>query len=194
MIIHSVFKEPDGTDKFRPDVAERLAESEAFVNPTLHVFRARAWEMEKLALKRPLSKNEIKLFDEHRRNFDQRLLDCSKMMEMGVKVITGSDSSWGDYKLGNTIHETECVNMAGYSVSQSFNSVTLGAAKALGMDDIVGSLEAGKKADMVVIKGNPLQEIGNLRNIHEVIFDGNIIDRGSKDSNKVYIQSPPSIN
>ena len=171
-----------------------MAESEAFVNPTLHVFRARAWEMEKLALKRPLSKNEIKLFDEHRRNFDQRLLDCSKMMEMGVKVITGSDSSWGDYKLGNTIHETECVNMAGYSVSQSFNSVTLGAAKALDMDDIVGSLEAGKKADMVVIKGNPLQEIGNLRNIHEVIFDGNIIDRGSKDSNKVYIQSPPSIN
>jgi len=194
MVIHAVFKEPDGTDKFRPNIAERLAEAQVYVNPTLHVFRARAWEMERLALKRALSKNEIKLLDSHRRNFDQRLIDCSKMMEMGVKVITGSDSSWGDYKIGNTIHETECIYMAGYSASQSFHSVTLGAAKALDMDNIVGSLEVGKKADMVVVEGNPLEEIGNLRNIHEVIFDGNIIDRGSKDSNKVYIQSAPSNN
>ena len=191
MVIHGVFKEPDGTDKFREDVAERLAESRAFVNPTLHVFRARAWEMEKLGLQRKLTKNEIKLFDQHRRNFDQRLIDCSKMIEMGVKVITGSDSSWGDYKLGNTIHETECINMAGYSNFQSFQSVTLEAAKALDMDNSVGSLEVGKKADMVVIKGDPLEDIGNLRNVFEVIFNGEIINRGSKDSNMSYIQSPP---
>ena len=59
------------------------------------------------------------------------------------------------------------------------------------MDNSVGSLEVGKKADMVVIKGDPLEDIGNLRNVFEVIFNGEIINRGSKDSNMSYIQSPP---
>ena len=55
MIIHCVFKEPDGSDRFRPDVAERLAEQGAYVNPTLHVMRARGWALGYVHERRPLT-------------------------------------------------------------------------------------------------------------------------------------------
>ena len=43
MIIHCAFKDGDGTDNFRQDIAERIGEKGVFVNPTLHVGRSSAW-------------------------------------------------------------------------------------------------------------------------------------------------------
>lgn len=49
---------------------------------------------------------------------DPKLLDVAschlaRLIEMGLKIITGSDSSWGHYKLGKTVYETECLVQAG---------------------------------------------------------------------------------
>ena len=102
MIIHCVFKEPDDTDVFRYDIAERIGEQGTYVNPTLHVGRAVNWALEHKKADRGLTPAERKMLDEGYRSFDRRLEDCRRMIEMGLRVITGSDSSWGSYQLGNT--------------------------------------------------------------------------------------------
>ena len=79
-------------------------------------------------------------------NYEARLEHCRKMIAMGLKVITGSDASWSDYKLGNTAYETECLVAAGMSPAQGVVSVTGDAATALGIDDVTGTLEEGKEA------------------------------------------------
>jgi imidazolonepropionase-like amidohydrolase len=49
---------------------------------------------------------------------------------------------------------------------------TINGAKLLGIDRDVGTLETGKAADLVVLAGNPLQSIGDIRKIETVFKDG----------------------
>ena len=191
MIIHCVFKEPDGSDNYRADVAERIGERGAFVNPTLHVVRSRNWVLQRKQQSEGLSAEEQARLDEGLRNFDARVEDTRRMIDLGLNVITGSDSSWGDYQLGNTVYETECLTFAGYSDIEGVVSVTRDAAKALGVDDIVGTLEPGKEADIIVVDGDPANNINDLWNVDEVFLAGERIDRGSPESLAAVRQLPP---
>ena len=192
MIIHCVFKEPDDSDVFRYDVAERIGEQEAYVNPTLHVGRSGNWALEHKKADRGLTPAEQTTLDEGYRSLDRRLEDCRRMIEMGLKVITGSDSSWGNYQLGNTPYEAECLVMAGYSPMQALLSVTRDSAASIGMDDRVGTLEPGKEADVIVVDGNPAEDIDALWNVVDVFFGGRRVDRGSVQSRAGIRQPPPS--
>ena len=191
MIIHCVYKEPDNTDNFRADVAERIGEQGAYVNPTLQVGRAHIWSLlEKSQRDGGLSDVEIADLDASKRELDSRLDQNRRMIEMGVKVITGSDSSWGDYQLGNTVYETELLIEAGYSNRQGVMSVTRWAAEALGVDAEVGTLEAGKQADILVVNGDPIADIDALWDVADVYFRGARVDRGSEASLAAVRQTP----
>ena len=191
MIIHCVFKEADGTDSFRKDVADRIIEQGTFVNPTLHVLRVRAWDLEEKRQRQGLTTAEGQLLDEHRRDFDIRLEHCRRLIEMGAKVVTGSDSSWGDYMLGNTPYETECLVMAGYSPMQGVVSVTSLSAASLDINGDVGALEPGKVADIIAVDGDPSEDISALWNVADVFSSGQRVDRGSPESLAPLRQHPP---
>jgi imidazolonepropionase-like amidohydrolase len=191
MIIHCVYKDGDGTDTFRQDIADRIGEKGVYVNPTLHVGRSGRWKLEHKKAAQGLTPEETVTLEATYRNNEVRLEDSRKMIEMGLKVITGSDSSWGDYQLGNTVYETELLVEAGYTPMQGVHSVTSDAAKALGLDDLVGTLEAGKEADIIIVDGDPSQDINALWNVDEVFFAGEVVDRGSFDS-KTTVRQPPA--
>ena len=191
MIIHCTFQESDGSDRFREDVAEKIGRQGAFVNPTLHIARARIWALERLKESRALTPAEQASLDASRRNFERRIEDCRRLIEMGLKVITGSDSSWSDYQLGNTVYEAECLVMAGYSPGQAVVSVTGQAAVSLGIGETTGTLEAGKEADVIVVDGDPTKDIGALWNVVEVFLAGRRVERGSEESLAATRQLPP---
>ncbi|HIB35207.1 MAG TPA: hypothetical protein EYO26_02050 [Dehalococcoidia bacterium] len=208
MIIHCNFDNEKGESKFNEKLAEKIAKKGAFVNPTLHVGRARLWN---LAIgknpslgggenKRRLSSSirsdrkdilEARL-DAAKLSLENKLDHCRQMIDMGLKVITGSDSSWGDYSLGNTFHETELLVESGYSNYEGLKSVTINAAMALGLGDTAGSIAKGKSADFAILKSNPLDDIKNLSSVEEVFLMGQHIDRGSDESNKTYSQIKPA--
>lgn len=191
MIIHCIFQEPDGSNNFREDIAEQIVTQGAYVNPTLHVFRSSIWKLMLKHEDQGLSTAEQLELDEMRRGFDERLEHCARLLKMGAKVITGSDSSWGNYLLGNTPYETECLAMAGMSDSDAVYSVTNDSAKSLNMDDLVGSIEPGKQADLIVIDGDPTQKITTLWNVSEVFLGGDKIERGSDESLSAVRQHRP---
>ena len=208
MIIHCNFDNEKGESKFNEKLAEKIAKKGAFVNPTLHVGRARLWN---LAIgknpslgggenKKRLSSSirsdrkdilEARL-DAAKLSLENKLDHCRQMIDMGLKVITGSDSSWGDYSLGNTFHETELLVESGYSNYEGLKSVTINAAMALGLGDTAGSIAKGKSADFAILKSNPLDDIKNLSSVDEVFLMGQHIDRGSDESNKTYSQIKPA--
>ena len=191
MIIHCIFQEPDGSNNFREDIAEQIVAQQAYVNPTLHVFRSSIWKLMLKHEDQGLSTAEQIELDEMRRGFDERLEHCARLLKMGAKVITGSDSSWGNYLLGNTPYETECLVMAGMSDSNAVHSVTNDSAKSLNMDDLVGSIEPGKQADIIVIDGDPTKKITTLWNVSEVFLGGDKIERGSDESLSAVRQHRP---
>ncbi len=192
MIIHCIFHDERGDRDFRESVAERIGNQGAFVNPTLHVSRSKVWLTQLKKEAEGLTPEEAAAFDQDRRQFDGRIEDASRMIDMGLKVITGSDSSWGDYQLGNTVSEIECLSMAGYSPMKCVTSVTSEAAKALGVDDTVGTLEPGKEADVIVVDGNPAEDVEALWRIREVFLGGRLVERGSDESIETLRQPQPS--
>ena len=193
MIIHCTYNEPDGEVNFREDVAERIGEQGAYVNPTLQVGQARIWSLIQKSREIGLTDEDRIDLDDAKRELDTRLEHNRRMIEMGLKVITGSDSSWGDYQLGNTVYETELLVHAGYSYMQGLMSVTSKAAEALGVDDIVGTLEPGKQADILVVDGDPSQDINALWNVGDVFLKGEKVERGSQESLAAVRQLPEEI-
>ncbi|HJO83620.1 MAG TPA: amidohydrolase family protein [SAR202 cluster bacterium] len=183
MIIHCTYRDADGSDNFRQDIAERIGEQGSFVNPTIHVARSSVWAIRRRAERQEkLTRDQQSTLDTGLRNLEQRLEDCRKMIDMGLKVITGSDSSWGDYQLGNTVYETELLVEAGYTPMQGVLSVTSEAAKALGIDSGVGTLEPGKEADIITVDGDPSTDVNALWNVRDVFKAGDRIERGSDES------------
>ena len=193
MIIHCNFRDPDGSHNFRKDIADRIAEQGAYVNPTLQVGRARNWALSRKRDAEGLTPSERERLDESLSNLELHLDDTRRMIDMGLKVITGSDSSWSDYQLGNTVYEAELLVHAGYTAMQGVMSVTSWAAEALGVDAKVGTLEPGKEADVLVVKGDPSVDINDLWNVSDVFFAGEKVERGSEDSLGAVRQQPANI-
>ena len=134
MIIHCYYREADGSDIFREDVAERIGQQGAFVNPTLQVSRATAWELTHKREEQGLTASEQSELEGARSNLDVRLDHTRRMIDLGVKVITGSDSSWSSYQLGNTVYETELLVHAGYTPMQGVplgNKLGSGRARSI---------------------------------------------------------------
>jgi imidazolonepropionase-like amidohydrolase len=61
---------------------------------------------------------------------------------------------------------------AGFTPEQAIQVMTLNSARILGADDRLGSIASGKQADLVVIRGNPVQTPAEIRNIVTVFRKG----------------------
>jgi hypothetical protein len=97
----------------------------------------------------------------------------------GVGLLAGSDSGANEYSVpGFSLHDelAELVS-AGLTPMQALQSATLNAARYLGITDAFGSVEVGKIADLVLLEGNPLQDIRNTRKISAVVVNGEIFGK-----------------
>jgi imidazolonepropionase-like amidohydrolase len=63
---------------------------------------------------------------------------------------------------------------AGLTPFQALQTATINAARALGLDDELGSIEAGKRADLAFVVGDPLQDIRKARDVKRVMRGGHL--------------------
>ena len=81
----------------------------------------------------------------------------------GVKIAMGTDAGTPYNLHGNNAEELEQMAKAGFSPMEAIVAATGSAADLLGLNDRVGTLSPGKQADLLVVRGNPLQDISLLR-------------------------------
>ena len=107
-----------------------------------------------------------------------KVLQLTKIMyDNGVQILSGSDIPNFGLVPGASLHnELELLAEAGIKPLEVIEIATNNGAKALGIDDIVGTIQAEKQADMIVLSANPVENISNTKKIEAVIVDGRFAD------------------
>jgi len=105
-------------------------------------------------------------------------INAKKMSDFGIKLAVGTDAGNPAVFFGPSVHrEMELMVEAGIPPAEVIKAATLNAAEILGKDDRLGTIFKGKLADILVVDGNPMDDIRNTQNIFMVIKNGQVLDR-----------------
>ena len=180
-IIHGSHMEPDGTLRYRPEISERMARDGIFLNPTLHQGRERIWQLERKAQSELLTEAEQSAIDTYYNSWEVKGDFWEKVRTDGVTLVAGSDAAWMHYKLGGTCFQDEITAHVdiGMTPAEAIVSATRDSARSCWIDDEVGTLEKGKQADLLVVHGDPSEDISALKNVVDVFQGGSPVDRGN---------------
>ncbi len=108
-----------------------------------------------------------------RTRLERGLRIVKALFDAGVPIVAGTDEGIP----GHSVHrEIELYVEAGLTPMQALQAATIVPARAMKMDGELGTIEAGKRADMVVLNANPLDAIRNIRSVRWTISDGRVYD------------------
>jgi imidazolonepropionase-like amidohydrolase len=89
--------------------------------------------------------------------------------QAGVPIVAGTDQTVPGFSLDR---ELELYVQAGFTPMEAIQAATLVPARALGMEKDSGTIEAGKRADVILVDGNPLENISDIRKVSAVFAAG----------------------
>jgi imidazolonepropionase-like amidohydrolase len=95
-----------------------------------------------------------------------------KAYKSGVKIAFGTDA--GVFGHGKNGYEFILMNEAGMPVLEAIKSATVNAADLLGQSDLIGSIEAGKAADIIAVPGDPVADVKLMTKVNFVMKDGKV--------------------
>ena len=105
--------------------------------------------------------------------FNVRQQNAARLRESGVRVVVGTDAGASLARFDEAVHvEMEGLVGAGWTPLEAIEAATRGAAFAIGRAADLGTLEAEKLADIIVVQGDPSARISDIRNIEAVFLGG----------------------
>jgi imidazolonepropionase-like amidohydrolase len=194
-------KLPDAIRQFRAEEAEKLfarfVKNKTVVDPTLIAFRsfvdisdpsappdprsryvALSLKKEWQKIAKPVSAEDLA---EMKATVVELREVVRQMNRSGVTLVAGSDIA-GPRIPGFSLHdELVLLVEAGLTPMQALQAATFTPAKVLSKAKDLGSIETGKLADLVLLDGNPLDDIRNTQRIRAVIVNGKLLDRATLD-------------
>ena len=176
MIFHCYLCDPDSSYRFDQDTAQRLADSGIWINPTLYLGWPLRDELRKKRDQERLTEEEEAYLTRTEESERAITYQFNKLTQMGVRLIGGSDAGWSNYRFGDFQGELLAMHNVGLSPMQAILAGTRDAAAAMGLLDSVGTIEAGKEADLLVVEGNPAEDITDLRRVAAVFLGGHRVD------------------
>ncbi len=153
----------------------KAKDMEMFSNPHFLAYYPDNFLQRMLATYRGLDEGAVRA---RRMKGYQNLLRFQKMyVQAGGYVLAGGDTNGGKGP-GNIVHhEMATFAEAGFTPMQVIQSATKWPAETLKVQEKIGTIEAGKLADLVIVNADPLQDVTNLHKIDSVVFDGKVVDR-----------------
>jgi imidazolonepropionase-like amidohydrolase len=170
------------TDEYAMNLFRRFARNGTTYDPCLVAYRTFMQEAVDLAPKdpryAPAAAGRTKMFN--------RFVELVGLMKRaGVQVVTGTDSGIRPETVpypvpvpGSDLHdEMKLFVQGGLTPMEALQSATLLPARILGVADELGTIEAGKEANVLLLDADPLADIANSRTIAAVVFRGVVLDR-----------------
>jgi imidazolonepropionase-like amidohydrolase len=157
---YEVWSKIDIHSKMADSLVKFLVKKKTFVDPTLGAFEYRKKEGN--------DSEDVKL-----QAFNNMKAFTGVLRKGGVRIVLGSHSMIQYAEKGWAYQrEMELFSESGLSNAEIIVACTMENAKFFRIDDRLGSIEKGKIADLVLVKGNPLDNISDARNIQKVMLNG----------------------
>ena len=112
---------------------------------------------------------------------EQSISWTKTMVDAGMLVGLGTDAPYAGIWVGESLHrEMEIwVNESDISPIRTIQAATHDNARIMKIDDRTGSIQPGQEGDLLVVRGNPAENISDTRNIRYVFTNGKLVDRDS---------------
>lgn len=159
------------TDEKAAEVFARFARNGTFYTPALIAYREAIRMREKTNPASAAARKQI---------FPRFRQLVGLMQRAGVRLLAASDFAWPDLTIrpGVSLHdELELLVEAGLTPMQALQAATINPARSMDMANQVGTIEQGKRADLVLLDADPLMKITNTRKIHAVVIGGKLIEK-----------------
>ncbi|MFC2949306.1 metal-dependent hydrolase family protein [Virgibacillus sediminis] len=150
------------------EAIELMLENGTYLVPTLLAPVAVLETAEEAGMPEASVQQSREVIEKHKESF-------TKAYKAGVKIAMGTDA--GVFKHGTNLRELGLMADGGMSPLETITASTKTAAECLGWEDKVGTLEEGKLADVIITKGNPLDDIYSLADndtIQVVVKNGEV--------------------
>ena len=122
--------------------------------------------------------------------FEHAKAQVDRAQQMGVKLLAGTDNIDTYVFTGSSLHdELSMMVDAGLSPLQALRTATINPAIYAGMDQSYGSVEPGKRADLLLLNANPLADIDNTRDIHGLMYNGAYYDRDALNTLEAFARN-----
>ena len=149
---------------------DAMAAKDVFYSPTLCVTRSESWMREK-GFEEASIQNCLAVADRH-------LASAKLAIAAGIKMTNGTDYPPGDLVDGASaaLHELFLMHEAGLSTLKSLQSITSTAASLIKQEDKLGQIVKGFYGDFIAMRGNPLNDPQNLRELDLVMQGGQVVE------------------
>jgi imidazolonepropionase-like amidohydrolase len=174
-IEHGEFMDPDGVMRFDETIARRMAEQGTYLSPTLP---ASGWDTiihyQQICQERELTDEEEKNKRAAEDEISIRLQQIAQLNDIGLseRIVAGTDAGCFNFSFGHIDYAMHLMVAAGMTEMAAIKASTSIAARACGVEADVGSLAPGKVADIVVVRGNPLENIDLVAEVKQVFHRG----------------------
>jgi imidazolonepropionase-like amidohydrolase len=148
----------------KPSVAA-MARQNVYYTPTLNIYVRIAERGAEANLPAYAITKAEAAVDAHRRSFKLAMAE-------GVKIVTGSDSVGAGWPFADVAAEVSRMVDLGMSPATALLAATRTSAECLGQVDEVGTVQPGRWGDLLIVAGNPLEDVGALRRVVAVFKGG----------------------
>jgi imidazolonepropionase-like amidohydrolase len=151
-----------------PETIDAFVDSGAYYVPTLSTVNG---YIERLEANAEAYEPDVRAKIEWRIGITGKSLEI--LYAKGVRIAFGTDA--GVSKHGRNADEFELMVKFGMPPAEAIRAATVNAADLLGLSSEVGTLEPGKSADLIAVKGDPLKDVNVLKQVDFVMVRGDIV-------------------
>tara|TARA_Y100001970_G_scaffold276288_1_gene378772 strand:- start:73 stop:1302 length:1230 start_codon:yes stop_codon:yes gene_type:complete len=168
-IIHCSWlaEDPEKAFDYKEDVADEIAEKGIYVDATLATGYMRTFRDPEFS---PAEAQKMGF------NAEERVKILQDMRKRGVKFVSGIDSGMLYVRFDDIAYTPErMVEVVGMGNMEAIVACTKTSAECLQVDDETGTIDKNKSADIIVVEGNPNDDIKALHNVRSVMLRGKLV-------------------
>ena len=135
---------------------EMMVNNKVTLSPTLSMYRAFAVRGGSMGI-------PAVIVDQHKRTHERHAQSIRMAYEAGVPIVAGGDAGLTHFPQGNCAEEVPSyIEVIGMSPREALSTITVNIARLLGVIDEVGTLDIGKRADLLALRDDPLASPASL--------------------------------